>query len=76
MTYLKILEIIGIYFLGVAMSLSCVLWVGSGIENENTQIAAAFLGLVGLGISFLALVTLMVCPKPQRRKNGSEKTGN
>ncbi len=76
MTYLKILEVIGIFVLGIAISFSCVLWIGSGIENENSQIAAAVLGLAGIGISSLSLFTLIICPKPQRRQNGSEKTGN
>lgn len=58
--YRKILEIVLIFALGAAIAVASVIWIGSGIENENSQIAAAFLGLIGSAISGSSLIAMIV----------------
>ena len=83
--YRKLIEILAIFVVGSAFALTSVEWIGSGIENENTQIAAACLGLLGLGICSMSLIVAITVGLSsekkwqklcQRRRNGVEKTGN
>ena len=57
--YRRLLEIFGIFVVGAALAATSIAWIDSGIVNENSQIAAACLGLVGIGIGALSLIAVM-----------------
>jgi len=65
-----------IFALGAIFAVSSILWIGSGIENENSQIAAAVLGLVGLGIggmSLIAIIVVTLYPKLTKERTWPQK---
>jgi uncharacterized membrane protein len=83
--YRKLIEILATFVVGAALALTSIVWISSGITDENSQIAAAFLGLVGCGISAMSLIAVAIIALSsekkwqklcQRRTDGSEKTGN
>ncbi len=84
--YRKLIKILVIFVVGSAFTLTSIEWLGLGIENENTQIAAVCLGLLGLAICSISLfvaITVGLSSKKKgqklmskEKKDGREKTGN
>jgi hypothetical protein len=83
--YRKLIEILATFVVGAALALTSIVWINSGITDENSQIAAACLGLVGIGIGAMSLIAVAIIGLSsekkwqrlcQRRTDGCEKTGN